>query len=202
MNHVFLIVPFGARLLLEEVELVQVVSDLDPAEFGEPAGRGEGLSLLRGEAVCFVRLLLVQGHLFFPVPGVRLVPDLVLDLLELLDVVRVVHRVVLLEIVECWPGGISVGVGLLRIEVGGSEGRPAIRRGIFCVQADNVFEGFDLMGLRQLRGLQFLLGLVHLILGLLDHDREERGLRVLLHQVINLFSFGFQHCLERVLDVE
>jgi hypothetical protein len=25
---------------------------------------------------------------------------------------------------------------------------------------------------------------------------------MLLHQVINFFSFGFQHCLERVLDVE
>jgi hypothetical protein len=201
MNHVFLIVPLGARLLLEEIELVQVVSYLDPAEFGEPACRGEGLPLLRGEAICFVRLLLVQGHLSFPVAGVRLVPDLVLDLLELLDVVRVVHRVVLLEVVECWPGGISIRV-CLRVEVRGSEGRPAIRRGIFGVHADDVFEGFDLVGLGQLRGLQFLLGLVHLILGLLHHNREERGFRVLLHQVINLFSFGFQHCLERVLYVE
>jgi hypothetical protein len=82
------------------------------------------------------------------VPGVRFVPDLILDLLELLDVVRVVHRVVLLEIVECWPGGISIPV-CLWVEVWGSEGRSVIRGG-FGVHADDVFEGFDLVGLRQL----------------------------------------------------
>jgi hypothetical protein len=123
-----------------------VVSYLDPAKFGEPARRREGLPLLRGEAICFVRLLLVQGNQILLVPGVGFVPDLILDLLELLDVVRVVHRVVLLEIVECWPGGISIRV-CLRVEVWGSEGRTAIRGG-FGVHADDVFEGFDLVGLR------------------------------------------------------
>ncbi len=81
------------------------------------------------------------------VPVVRFMPDLILDLLELLDVVGVVHRVILLEVVECWPGGIFVPV-CLWVEVGGSEGRPVIRG--FGVHADHVFEGFDLVGLGEL----------------------------------------------------
>ena len=53
------------------------------------------------------------------VPGVWFMPDLILDLLELLDVVRVVHRMVLLEVVECRPGRIRFAVGL-RVKFGGS----------------------------------------------------------------------------------
>ena len=55
---------------------------------------------------------------------------------------------VLLEVVECWPSGISVRV-CLWVEVWWSEGRSVIRCG-FGVHADDVFEGFDLVGLRQL----------------------------------------------------
>jgi hypothetical protein len=55
---------------------------------------------------------------------------------------------VLLEVVECWPSRISVRV-CLWVEVWWSEGRSVIRCG-FGVHADDVFEGFDLVGLRQL----------------------------------------------------
>lgn len=109
----------GARLLLEELELLQMVSYFDPAEFGERPVRRKRLPLLRGQAICLVRLLLVKGNLVLQVPGVWFMPDLILDLLELLDVVRVVHRMVLLEVVECRPGRIRFAVGL-RVKFGGS----------------------------------------------------------------------------------
>jgi len=136
----------------------------------------------------------------FFVVNVRLVPDFFLHLLELLDVVWIVHRVMFLEIVECGSAGVifsaSPGDYFWRLQ------GPASLIQALGIDIYHVFEGFNLMRLWKFCGFQLLLGLIHLVGGLLDHNWKEWRFRMLFDHIVDFVSFGLKHVFESVLDIE
>jgi hypothetical protein len=89
--------------------------------------------------------LLVEWNLILFTAG--LVPDLVLYFLKLLNVMRTVHRMMLLEIVECRATSIIFGAGP-RDYFWRLESNPLFS--LFSIHANHIFEGFDFVWLWQL----------------------------------------------------